>query len=132
MAAMALGSSAAFPPPPFMRGGQVAPPAVVQQLGSPSVASRMYFGFESVRVIRYAAPAWTAKRVGVLPDGLVMPMEVAMAVALFGAGGISAGPAAPHMPSFEKYLRPQLIWACVVMTTVSSAVVIDGHFVTHV
>src|SRR5262247_1978258 len=39
------------------------------QLGSPSVASRRYLGFESDTLIRYAAPVDTASLVGVLPLG---------------------------------------------------------------
>src|SRR5215831_20783593 len=115
-----------------MRGGQVAPPAVVQQFGSPSVASRMYFGLGSVSVARYAAPAWIANRVGVLPPVWARAIDLAMAVALLGAGGISAGPDTPQPSLLEKYLSPQLTEPCVFMTTVFSAMVIDAHLLTQV
>src|SRR5262249_46502801 len=99
--AFAVSSSEVSPPSAAGASGQVTPPPAAQQLEAPSVTSRMYFGLTSpaaVSAVRSSAAACSAKRVGVLPPGVVDAIAAAMAAALFFPGAISAGPVAPQAP----------------------------------
>src|SRR5262245_49592263 len=87
------------------------------QFGSPSVASRRYFGFESDTLIRYAAPDDTASLVGVFPVGLVLMMALAMAVAFPTPMETTGALLAPQAPLSEKNFRPQLTVMSVAPTT---------------
>src|SRR5262245_9390549 len=102
------------------------------QFGWPSVASRRNLGLGSVSVFMYVTPVLTARRVGVRPDGPVAAMAAAMAVALFGAGAIApvvftVQLLLPPLFPVGKNVMPQLTVVWVFITTLFSAVVIDGH-----
>src|SRR5689334_380103 len=91
--------------------------------GSPSVASKMNFGFGSVRVSRYATAALTASPVGVpFPSGVSALTCAVTAAALSGptvTGTASVTDSSMHSsPSPSgKAFRPQDIDELVALTT---------------
>src|ERR1700690_3947582 len=109
---------------------------VMPQLGSPSVARRMYLGFGSVSVIKYAAPLMMALAVGVLPpgSGCAVASSVLTMVPLFAAGATATPAPTSHEPlmsSSGKYFRPQRIVPVVVPTTMLMPLTMSGHFGVH-
>src|SRR4029079_8541499 len=72
--------------------------AVVAQLGCPSVASRMNFGFGSVRPVRYETAPWIHRRVGVpvAPLNTLAVSAPVTAVAFTVVIGTMGAVATPH------------------------------------
>src|SRR5262245_56240837 len=97
------------------------------QLGSPSVASTMNFGFVSVRPRRYVVASRTACCVGVAPPGEVAPRADWTALALLGPTGTLGVVVVPHRMSLGKKTRPHRICACDIATDMLSAAVICCH-----